>query len=418
MPVGLTSTACRTSGICLLVLALLAFSTLRPLPVKGQSEDPPGCEKGTVVIHVNGMFTDELDAEDNLAHLQYFGPDTELEDDPDLVFYDLAYNHNEPTFQQLSQVFIQRLQNDYSSFWNWLASIEIAPDWFTQAVLDINKDFVSSINDSDLQGHIQKYRSYLDEGNRIVLVPHSQGNFYANLAYAQLQGEFGANIGIVQVATPTLSNFSGGPHTTFFDDLVMAAIRALIGTAPPNILTPGIGLPPNGDLLGHSFIKSYLRVGASRSKIFNDIVNVGTSLEYPTPRSQSGVITITLTWGSEPDVDLHVFEPGGTHVYYANKSGQNGALDTDDVTGFGPEHYFVSCDTLAEGDYIIGVNYFEGDGPEVARIDFKAGSEVAQRSITLSTAVGTAGDNSPIRVGVVRVRRNDEGRRVFEIVTQ
>lgn len=76
-------------------------------------------------------------------------------------------------------------------------------------------------------------------------MPHSQGNFYANLAYAQLQGEFGSNVGIVQVATPTLSNFSGGPWTTFADDLVIAAIRALVGTAPPNILTPGIGQPPN-----------------------------------------------------------------------------------------------------------------------------------------------------------------------------
>lgn len=113
-----------------------------------------------------------------------------------------------------------------------------------------------------------------------------------------------------------------------------------------------------------------------------------------------------------------MFEPGGSHVYYANLTGQNGALDNDDVTGFGPEHYFVSCDRLAEGDYTIGVNYFEGEGPEVARVDFKAGSEVAQRSINLSTAVGPAGDNSPIIVGVVRVRRNDEGRLVFEILSQ
>ena len=419
MPAGLTSTACRTSCIYLLVFTFLVFSTLRPVPVRGQSEEPPACQKGTVIIYVNGMFNERADAQDSQLFLQFLVPASSLEPDhPELVSFDLAYNQSEVWYQQLSQVAVQKIQNEFASIWNWLGSIEIAPDWFTEAVLDINRNFVNSINDPDLQSHLVKYRSYLDEGNRIVLVSHSQGNFYANLAYAQLQSEFGSNVGIVQVATPASSNFSGGPWTTFFDDLVMAAVRASVGALPPNILTPGIGLPPDGDLLGHNFIKAYMRVGASRTKIISDIVSVGTSLQYPTPTSQTGVITITLTWGSEPDVDLHVFEPGGTHVYYANKNGQNGDLDTDDVTGFGPEHYFVSCDRLVEGDYRIGVNYFAGEGPEVARIDFKAGTEVAQTSRALSTAIGTAGDNSPIIVGVVRVRKNDEGRFVFEILPQ
>ena len=415
MPVGLTWTACRTSSIYIVVFTLLAFPTLCPMSVQGQSDDSPACQKGTVIVYGNGMFNDCADAQDSQMQLQFLVPADSLETDPQLVLYDLAYNHNEVWYQQLSQVAFQRLQNEFSSVWNWLASIEIAPDWFTEAVLEINMDFVDSINDTDLASHIVKYRSYLDEGNRIIIVSHSQGNFYANLAYAQLQSEFGSNVGIVQVATPASSNFSGGPWTTFFDDLIIGAVRVSVGALPPNILTPGIGLPPSGDLLGHNFIKAYLRVGASRTKIISDIVSVGTSLQYPTPRSQSGVITITLTWGAQPDVDLHVFEPGGAHVYYANRNGQNGFLDTDDVTGFGPEHYFVSCDTLSEGDYTIGVNYFRGSGPEVARIDFKAGPEIAQRSVGLSTAVGSAGDNSPIIVGVVRVRRNAEGRLIFEI---
>lgn len=32
----------------------------------------------------------------------------------------------------------------------------------------------------------------------------------------------------------------------------------------------------------------------------------------------NGIITAMLTWGSNPDIDLHVFEPNGTHVYYTN----------------------------------------------------------------------------------------------------
>lgn len=44
-----------------------------------------------------------------------------------------------------------------------------------------------------------------------------------------------------------------------------------------------------------------------------------------------GPITITLTWDIQMDIDLHIIEPDGTHVYWMNKTGNNGRLDVDDV---------------------------------------------------------------------------------------
>ncbi len=50
-----------------------------------------------------------------------------------------------------------------------------------------------------------------------------------------------------------------------------------------------------------------------------------------------------LTWDIKyADIDLHVLEPSGRHVYYRSKGGDyTPFLDYDDVDGFGPEHYFI-----------------------------------------------------------------------------
>lgn len=44
-----------------------------------------------------------------------------------------------------------------------------------------------------------------------------------------------------------------------------------------------------------------------------------------------------MTWGESPDVDLHAFEPNGSHVYYDNRVGLSGHLDHHDRDGYGPE---------------------------------------------------------------------------------
>ena len=86
-----------------------------------------------------------------------------------------------------------------------------------------------------------------------------------------------------------------------------------------------------------------------------------------------------MTWGSQPDVDLHVTEPNEFHVFYGSTRGPSGYLDVDDVTGFGPEHFYVSCGTLETGTYAIGVNYYSGsagDGDGSGRGWWPDGSNV------------------------------------------
>lgn len=75
-----------------------------------------------------------------------------------------------------------------------------------------------------------------------------------------------------------------------------------------------------------------------------------------------GDITISMLWDSEDDLDLHVFTPDGSEIYYNNREAQNGYLDVDanTVTNMmdNPVEnvYFISP---VNGDYWIYVNDYE-----------------------------------------------------------
>jgi uncharacterized protein YfaP (DUF2135 family) len=142
-------------------------------------------------------------------------------------------------------------------------------------------------------------------------------------------------------------------------------------------------------------------------------------LDWPTPQLGMGPITVTLTWGAEPDVDLHVFEPDGSHVYYAAPSGTSGYLDYDDVTSWGPEHYYVvDCESLAPGTYRVGVNYYYGSAPETANVQIQAGDVIKDYSVHLSAVRGSAGNDTPESVAAIEVAGDPEAGYTFTVEGQ
>ena len=78
----------------------------------------------------------------------------------------------------------------------------------------------------------------------------------------------------------------------------------------------------------------------------NLLIPINNNITLPISNLGDGPITVQLDWDNEPDVDLHVFEPNGNHVYYARRLGNVGLLDRDDVNGYGPEHYYTNCTTI------------------------------------------------------------------------
>lgn len=263
-----------------------------------------------------------------------------------------------------------------------------------------------------VQKHIEKYNKQLSEGNKIIIVAHSQGNLFANIAYLGINSQYIEGLGIVSVGNPDDHVGGGGPYTTLDEDIIIGSVP---GSLPANLDNFfGINL---SDLTGHTFAKSYMASGhQAETKILNDTVNQINALTYPSSSLGNGIITATLTWGSNPDLDLHVFEPNGTHVYYANLLGISGYLDLDDVTSYGPEHYFVSCDTIETGTYRFGVNYYYGTSPETGTLTLQTGDQIRSRQQIFTQSLGSSGDANPLIMFELQVTGSQE--QGFEFVVQ
>ncbi|HEY8527712.1 MAG TPA: hypothetical protein VIL48_22290 [Acidimicrobiales bacterium] len=82
----------------------------------------------------------------------------------------------------------------------------------------------------------------------------------------------------------------------------------------------------------------------------------------------TGDVQVTLRWTSEADLDLHVTEPDGTEIYFANRgpTSTGGQLDVDSNVGChreaSVENVFWPTGRAPEGEYTIEVNGFSVDG--------------------------------------------------------
>lgn len=77
----------------------------------------------------------------------------------------------------------------------------------------------------------------------------------------------------------------------------------------------------------------------------------------------TGDVQITLTWSSNDDLDLHVIDPQGNEIYYANTSVPSGGqLDRDNRCGnmvIGrPENIFWPTGAAPTGEYQVYVKYY------------------------------------------------------------
>lgn len=278
--------------------------------------------------------------------------------------------------------------------------------------------FTSLVGTNESQS--QLYRNNLLAGQRVIVVAHSQGNLFANQNVSNViaeNGDWSASIGIVGVATPANETVNGGAYVTAHDDAIIDGLRNTHNVLASNIENDiGIFDDPR-DLSNHYFVQSYMDTRLpSRANIDGQLLGFIGSLTFPEAAVGDGAMRVTLEWGSEPDVDLHAYEPSGDHVYYSNKVGSSGELDLDDTDGFGPEHYFVACNLLQAGIYRFGVNYFsssdsENSVPENARLQLTtADGQLTSTSRLLTQAVGSAGNDSPFMMIEVTVTIDGEGK--------
>ena len=409
-------------------------------PMAARAQAPSLCTPtGTTFGFFNGVLTSRADAEISLHYLRaaYGNIDPTGQE----IKYEVFYNSTNG-FEDFVEAFEQRLleqegqlSNRFEYFFEGLSGGGSWLDAVTTAIPrtpSLVASFVEYVNARDVAwlaslagenpptiANYGEHRARLDtltlQGSKLLFFAHSQGNLFANSAYAYARSKVPANsVKLVHVAPASVA--LNGEYTLANLDLVIGGLR-LAGSVPgnttdiPGYLNRAAGVNGRRDILGHGLLEIYLNPTLStRGRIDSHVQNALATLVAPEAEASRGFFTVTLTWNGTGDVDLHTFEPNGTHVFYASRSGASGFLDVDNVTANGPEHYFASCDParLQVGTYRIGINNFARADGRVATVQLSSYRDgvLLTRVRGVGPARGTSGNATPISVMDVTVSRN------------
>ena len=260
--------------------------------------------------------------------------------------------------------------------------------------------------------HKSKIENFALEGKKFLMVAHSQGNLFAVPSYNYAASKVGSQaVKLVHIApaSPALK----GDYTLANLDLVINALR-VTGTVPPNnVEIPGLLLRPSPvDASGHELIGTYLNTGmAPRAKIVAHATSALNALLPPTSTgtvATSGFFTVTMKWSGYGDVDLYTYEPSGSTVYYAAKKGLSGELDVDNMNGFGPEHYYATCNSgnLVAGRYRVSVDNYSGPAGLTATLQVTGFNSGVLLTKTVAVSNTPSYGRSPVSALVVDVTKD------------
>ncbi len=212
----------------------------------------------------NGMFTSRSSAEKSGRELQGTLIKNGILKHDQIVA--IAYNLNEFALIQLLQVTSQKREEYGRRFWSYLSNLSLASDEFRAFAFLISRsfDYQRYIRDNDLNLFVHTFASELDLGKSILIVSHSQGNFYSNASWYQLDslGHNTKNVALVGAAVPASEIAGGGGYCTLTQDIVMKYIPgALRGNATNSKATKS----------GHDFIADYLGGNESQPMLLAEI---------------------------------------------------------------------------------------------------------------------------------------------------
>lgn len=94
------------------------------------------------------------------------------------------------------------------------------------------------------------------------------------------------------------------------------------------------------------------------TEVSTDVIEVGT-----------GQVQVSVSWDAASDVDLHLVEPSGEEIYWADReSATGGQLDLDsnpacDIDNVNNENISWSG-SAPRGEYVVRVDYYDGCGVE------------------------------------------------------
>ncbi len=112
------------------------------------------------------------------------------------------------------------------------------------------------------------------------------------------------------------------------------------------LLRKTAGIKNSAKYTGDGSIKSFTHYASKRL----------TQLSATHNSTTTGLV-VAIEWNTMgADVDLHIKNPDGEHIYHAHRLGRNGLLENDNTRGMGPEVFRTP--SPLEGTYKVGVKYY------------------------------------------------------------
>jgi hypothetical protein len=267
------------------------------------------------VGHVNGVRTSQSDANRSLDRLkETFGPQFRNSN----VGYFLAYNPTGGLPTDVAEVLAQKsvefpgativqmlrylLINVSGTLPSQLVN-ELATYW--AGWVNGNRSSYNTFEDVALRGIVDVVRAQALPTQRVLLVPHSQGNLYANRVVEIITTEIAPgwnrvvsekSIGILGVATPAAyvagQRSSHKMYLTSSNDLIINGLRNGVPplTPPSTVLAPNITIDlSSSDPSGHGFRETYLGTDSGAAAIQGGMHAILTALLSTVPSSDSAL---------------------------------------------------------------------------------------------------------------------------------
>jgi len=256
----------------------------------------------TTVLYLNGVFKSVPEEVDDAARTVKAAIPTVLTWDWTTVDIRSEYNPSDGKVGDLIESADQSASGlDWVQFWEFFLGLKSPSPWFTDASLALIKAYSSlaSIDYKPIRDRMTSdVRKEFALGRKVVLLAHSQGNFFANEVVGQLTSAELKSVAIVSVANPDsriATNVDGHlevPRVTLLEDLVVAAISAarMASGLDPAMLANSSNLPDlSRDWTGHDFLDTYFQLSypawarnRSQSQILANIAKAVRGTESPT----------------------------------------------------------------------------------------------------------------------------------------
>lgn len=304
-------------NLLLRLILLIAFTPFFvPVPAAATTQSCVG-SISPAIFHINGINTTQKQAQDNAVALAESTTSRSISNDVYLA-YNWSYSQITPewiggiidaldaTIQGLLSAVQGGLKYSFSLvtkaflFWD-TTGIQDSADGKLQNVVDGMVSAIMSFTDIKVGNTAQiiaDINNQTSSNTSLLLVPHSQGNFYANAIYNDLSST--RQVKIVGVATPAPFTAGGGDYVNSRSDRVVTTI--VLTARPWNVDIPST------DFLGHSFSDVYLdpTLAVGRQAVLDKIE---TALSQLAPVTATP-LDITLSWYDSSPLTLWVGDEG------------------------------------------------------------------------------------------------------------